>query len=230
MVLDSALIALVGGILCLDRVILQTMISRPVVAAPLVGLILGDLKTGLFIGAIYELLWLDKFPMGNYVPPNDSLAAVVNTAAIPLAAGTSPAPATSLIALSFLLFLPLGYVTRWMETTIVRSNDRLCEAALSKAEAGDASGVEKIHLRALFKYTAAYPLFIFGAVTAGVPILAGLYAALDPPWIRCLDKVYFALPLVACSVLLYTLRVPKALFLFSLVFFAALFIIGVLHG
>lgn len=51
MILNVITVSVVGGILCLDRVVLQVMISRPIVAAPLIGLILGDLYTGLVAGA-----------------------------------------------------------------------------------------------------------------------------------------------------------------------------------
>ncbi|MCX7635132.1 MAG: PTS sugar transporter subunit IIC, partial [Syntrophales bacterium] len=86
MLSETLVVATVGGTLCLDRVAIQLMVSRPIVVAPLTGLILGDAPTGLFIGAVMEMLWCDRPPLGNYVPPNDSLTAVVMTAAVILAA------------------------------------------------------------------------------------------------------------------------------------------------
>jgi len=73
-------VALLGGVLCLDRVALQVMISRPVVVGPVIGMVLSEPFTGLIIGAFIELLWIDRSPMGLYIPPNDSIATVLATA------------------------------------------------------------------------------------------------------------------------------------------------------
>ena len=51
-------------LLGLDRTAaLQIMISRPLVAGPLVGLLLGDALTGLTVGMLLELLWLCRMPV-----------------------------------------------------------------------------------------------------------------------------------------------------------------------
>ena len=42
---------------------------RPIVLCPLVGLVLGDLQTGLAIGASLELLFMGSISIGAYVPP-----------------------------------------------------------------------------------------------------------------------------------------------------------------
>jgi len=65
------LISFCGGLFCLDRVIIQAMISRPVIIAPLAGLLLNNIYAGLIIGAFIELLWIDRVPIGTYIPPND---------------------------------------------------------------------------------------------------------------------------------------------------------------
>ena len=65
MVLGLTIGALVSLICGLDRVaILQIMISRPIVAAPLTALLLGDPLIGLQIGVMVELLWLARLPVG----------------------------------------------------------------------------------------------------------------------------------------------------------------------
>jgi mannose/fructose/N-acetylgalactosamine-specific phosphotransferase system component IIC len=78
-------VAILGGFICLDKVFLQAMISRPVVAGPIIGMALSDPFTGLIIGAFIELLWIDRSPMGLYIPPNDSIVAVLATAGAILA-------------------------------------------------------------------------------------------------------------------------------------------------
>ena len=52
------------------------MIQRPIVLGPLVGLILGDLQTGIVVGATLELAFL----VGAYIPPNVIVGGVLGTA------------------------------------------------------------------------------------------------------------------------------------------------------
>ena len=58
MIVNVLIVSIVGGILCLDRIFVQALISRPIVAAPVIGLILGDPYTGLIAGAFIELFWI----------------------------------------------------------------------------------------------------------------------------------------------------------------------------
>lgn len=65
----------------------QFMICRPIVVGPLFGYLLGDVKAGLWIGMIVELLWVNSIPMGASVPPDITamtiLATVWGIAAVP---------------------------------------------------------------------------------------------------------------------------------------------------
>ena len=55
------------------------MISRPVFAGPLIGLIMGDLPTGLFVGGTVELMYMGVLPIGGSVPPNAQIAGILST-------------------------------------------------------------------------------------------------------------------------------------------------------
>jgi len=61
------------------------MISRPIIIAPIIGLILNNPYAGLIIGAMIEMFWIDRIPIGIYIPPNDSLVAVLATSVAILA-------------------------------------------------------------------------------------------------------------------------------------------------
>ena len=70
MIMNVLIVSIVGGILCLDRIFVQVLISRPIVAAPVIGMILGDPYTGLIAGAFIELFWIDRLPIGAAVALN----------------------------------------------------------------------------------------------------------------------------------------------------------------
>lgn len=53
---------------------------RPIVVCPLLGLILGDLQTGLALGASIEALFMGSVSIGAYIPPDATSAGVLCTA------------------------------------------------------------------------------------------------------------------------------------------------------
>lgn len=62
-----------------------------------VGLVLGDLQTGLAVGASLELLFMGSVSIGAYVPPNETIGGVLACAfAIQLGQGTETAIALAM--------------------------------------------------------------------------------------------------------------------------------------
>lgn len=82
-------LTLLGALLTLDGVTVgQFMVSRPLVAGALAGLVLGDPVTGLMVGAVLELFLLVSVPSGGGRFPEPGPATVVGVAAAAWTAGT----------------------------------------------------------------------------------------------------------------------------------------------
>ena len=71
------LLAIATFIFAIDQFSLTETIYRPMIACPIIGLILGDLETGLVVGGTYELMMVGNMPVGGAQPPNAVLGAVV---------------------------------------------------------------------------------------------------------------------------------------------------------
>ena len=76
-VIEIVLLAIVTFIFAIDQFSLTEIAYRPMVACPIIGLILGDVKTGLVIGGTYELMMIGNMPVGGAQPPNAVLGSVV---------------------------------------------------------------------------------------------------------------------------------------------------------
>jgi len=57
-----------------------SLLSRPLVLAPLVGLVLGDIKQGIIIGATLELIFMGNIKVGAAIPPDVISGGVLGTA------------------------------------------------------------------------------------------------------------------------------------------------------
>jgi PTS system mannose-specific IIC component len=224
------IISLAGGIFCLDRIFLQVMISRPVVAGPAVGLILHDPLTGLLCGALLELLWIDRLPIGTYVPPNDTIVTVIITAAAIMAGNLINNHSRELATFCILLFFPLGYAARQMDTRIIQFNDRLSREAVAAAERGDVRGVSRRHLLGMLISFAAAVLFIFTFLYPGVLLAAWFFPLLPQFFMKALTLCYYFLPLLGVAVAIRTVKRQGMVAFFCAVFVAVLVIMEFAHG
>jgi mannose PTS system EIIC component len=230
MISQIIIVSVVGGFICLDRVLVQAMISRPVVAAPAVGMILGDPYTGLIAGAFLELFWIDRLPIGGYIPPNDTIAAILIAATSILSGHLLGHLPRALIVLAVLMFIPLGLLAQKMDQWITRGNEKLARAALVDAEKGDIRAVEKRHLSAILKTWLLSTGFILIALPAGVTILTWVYPHLSPWMTRGLNLTYGFLPFIGTAVVLNTIHIRGAIPIVCAVFLMTSVIIGLIRG
>lgn len=212
MIVNVLIASIVGGILCLDRVFVQALVSRPIVAAPLVGTILGDPYTGLIAGAFIELLWIDRLPIGIYIPPNDTIVAVLTTAGAIESGRVLGQLPPGLIALAVLLYVPLALLEQKLEMRIlIRGNEKLSREACSAAARGDIRAVSRNHLCAAFKSWLIPTAVILIALPLGVGAMTWLYPRLEPGMVRGLNWVYGLLPMIGAAAAFNTIHLRGAL-------------------
>jgi len=114
MFIEALLVALWVTWAIIDEQTFQFQTTRPLVTGMAVGLILGDLKTGLLVGATVELMFLATVFVGTAVPPDPTVSCAIATAfAIMTGKGTDIAVATALpVAL-------IGQVVTTLQLSIV---------------------------------------------------------------------------------------------------------------
>lgn len=79
-IIHAVLLGILGGIGIWDsRVFGMCMLDRPLVLGPLVGLILGDLQTGIIIGASLELVMMGVVGIGSATPPDTVSGSILAT-------------------------------------------------------------------------------------------------------------------------------------------------------
>ena len=223
MFFKAIIVAVVGGIICLDRVFIQAMLSRPVVAGPIIGFVLRDPYTGLISGALIELLWINKLPVGVYVPPNDSIAAVLIAAGSILAGKELGHLSPELITFSILLFIPFAILGQKIDIWIMKSNDKLSQKAVEDARVGNIKGISRKHVWGLFKTLFCTVPFIFVVLVFGVMILVYVFPLIPPKGLRALTYTYFFLPLLGVAVALNTVKLRGTLPVFCGVFLIVAF-------
>ncbi len=137
---------------------------RPIVVCPLLGLILGDLQTGLALGASIEALFMGSVSIGAYIPPDATSAGVLCTAYVILlgldtevAVGLAMPIGTLVLALSN-LFQP---ITNWLLSFVPKF-----------AAEGSGSKLTALHFFIALYSAPVYFAVIFAAVYLGSDAVA----------------------------------------------------------
>jgi PTS system mannose-specific IIC component len=205
------------------------MISRPIVIAPLIGLLLNNLYAGLIIGAFVELIWIDRIPVGTYIPPNDSIVAVVATSTAIIASQKLGAEFTPLIALSILMAIPCGILAQKVDVLIIKSNDILSDQALEDAKKNNIRAIEKkvyLGLLKVFLFDVSYLLAIQAIF---IPFVIWIYPKLPVTIISTLSFMYYFLPLLGIAVAMNTIKLRGAIPVFCAIFLIVAVFLELFH-
>jgi len=223
------LISFCGSLLCLDRIFIQAMISRPVVIAPIIGLLLNNIYAGLIIGALIELIWIDRLPLGTYIPPNDSIAAVAATSITGIAGSSLGHVSPELIALSVLLAIPCGMIAKQIDVMIIKSNNVISDKALEDAKESNIKAIERKSYFGLIKVFLFYLVFLLAIQTIFIPSVIWVYPRLNETFLKALSITYYFLPLLGIAVAINMLKLRRTIPIVCAVFLVVAILLEIIH-
>ena len=156
--LQSLLTSIIVWIGFLDKAFLHTFFYRPIVIGPMVGLVFGDLGTGLEVGAAVELMFLAVIFVGTAIPPDETVSAGL-AAALACATGSVEVGIATALPISF-----VGQIFRQTRnSTIYEFTQRQVDKAAAEANP------KKVVL-----WTSIIPS-IFEYLFFGLPVFVGVY-------------------------------------------------------
>jgi len=218
----GALAVLLG----LDRTaFLQSMVSRPLVAAPLTGWLLGIPLAGLQVGMLLELLWLGRLPVGTVVPPDDTQVAIGATLLALTLERLLDLHGMPAIILCVLVAVPLGQFGRYADQRARQANNRLARQAEAAAAAGDSRQIEWLHLSGTGHFALSGLITCVAIVTIGTLLLYPLAPLLIGAVRETGLSLQYSFTLIGAAVLLGTLNVSRGLLLFGVAFVATLLVL-----
>lgn len=163
MLVQALLIGLWAGILGIEMFNGLFHFHRPIFAGIIVGVILGDVQTGIIAGATFELFFAGMVPLAGAQPPNVVIAGIIGTA---FAIITKQSAEVSLG-----IALPFGLAVQAAITFLFTIFSGFMKKADKAAEEADPKGIAKVN------YIALLSLFSFYFVVAFLPIYLGADSA-----------------------------------------------------
>lgn len=152
-------------------------LSRPLVMGALTGIVMGDIPTGVALGATLELAFMGAFSIGASIPPEMISGTVLGTAfAISTGSGTETALTLAIpIASLVLVFKNLGMV--FILPAFVHKAD-------DYAQKGDLKGVSRMHyLGGFFGVNLIIGVVVAISFYVGSPAVQAVLAVI-PEWVQ----------------------------------------------
>lgn len=194
MLLQAILAGIWAGIAGVEQFNGTESLHRPIVSGLVIGLILGDVKTGLIAGGTMELAWLGLVPLAGAQPPNIVIGGIAGIVAV-LLGGQSPELALG-IAFPFAVFAQIFI------NILFTSFSPIMEKADKYAEQANGKGIDYINYAGISVLFVMNFLVIFSLIYFGGDKVKPLIDSLP---IQLIDGIKVAsgiLPAVGFAMLL----------------------------
>lgn len=136
------LVFLVTFVAAIDQFNLLESLYQPIVMGPIVGLILGDLQTGLIVGGTYQLMTIGNMPVGGAQPPNAVIGGIMATVLAISIPNTTPEAAVGLA-------VPFSLLGQYFVTTLFTLMSPIMAKADAYAEEANADGIVRLNYTAM---------------------------------------------------------------------------------
>lgn len=151
-----------------------SLLSRPLVLGPLVGLVLGDLNQGVIIGATLELIFMGNIKVGAAIPPDVITGGVLSTA-FAIISGKGPA-----IALA--LAVPISILAEMVMSGLFVFRSVFNKKFIQYAEEGDYYKIQRLHVLSGLLKPLLMGLLTFLALQLGADVMKSFLDAI-PAWV-----------------------------------------------
>lgn len=186
------------------------MVIRPLVVSPLVGLALGDLPSGLVMGAALELVFMGAMQIGAAVPPDVLVGAGLGTA-FAIMSGQSTEVAITLA-------LPISILAQSIKVLIFIVRSWFMDFAMKLAKNANITGMHLLNFGGLMLQSLMYFLVAFIAILVGSSAVSAFVESIPEVVMNGLTVAGGLLPAVGFALLLQPMMNGKN-FLYFLVGF-----------
>ncbi|GGP07473.1 PTS mannose/fructose/sorbose/N-acetylgalactosamine transporter subunit IIC [Oceanobacillus neutriphilus] len=210
--MQTALI--VGIILALlwfiEKMLGTAMVIRPIVVSTIIGAALGDVQTGLLVGATLELVFMGFIQVGGAVPPDVLVGAGLGTAYAII--GNSGAE----VALA--LALPIALLAQSIKVLVFIIRSWFMNYAMKLAKAANIKGMINLNVGGLLLHCAMYFIVGFVAILFGSNAVEAFVNNIPDAIMNGLEVAGGLLPAVGFALLLLPMMTKTNVLYFLLGF------------
>ena len=172
--IQALMVAIFAGIAGIDLFNVLTHIHRPIIAGPIVGILMGDPQAGLIAGAAFEFMFMGLVPLAGAQPPNVVMGGIIGTACV--IATKKSANVAFGIALPFAIFVQVCI------TFLFTAFSPLMKKADHYADTLNYGGIAKLNYLGMAILFCFYSIVTFLFIYLGAE-KAARYVQFVPKWI-----------------------------------------------
>jgi mannose/fructose/N-acetylgalactosamine-specific phosphotransferase system component IIC len=187
-----------GSILSLDVTILGNfMISRPIVAGPIIGYFLGDMKIGIEIGILFEMFFSDIVHVGAAIPINVTML----TALVLGCESIMPGHGNTITMFVIVMCIPIGYIFRQVEMGLRSINSKISHSVDRYADHENPNKIYIAVLKGIIMFFSINFILLLVAIPLTSRITKALFFNLSGEIIYSLKIGYALMPIIGFAVL-----------------------------
>ena len=173
-VIQVALVFIVTFIAAIDQFSFLESLYQPIVTGMVIGLILGDVQTGLIVGGTYQLMTIGNMPIGGAQPPNAVVGGIM-AATLAISLDLDPNAAVAMA-------IPFSLLGQYGVTLIFTIMSPLMSKCDQYAADANPKGIERINYLAMallgLIFGVVVTLFFIGGATMGQAVVDAI-----PAWL-----------------------------------------------
>jgi mannose/fructose/N-acetylgalactosamine-specific phosphotransferase system component IIC len=204
---EILLAALVAAALELDTYFLgMTLVSQPIIAGGIAGYMFGDMRTGILIGTMVQLIWVYP-PVGAFVPPSSTAIAFTATVLSTKLLTLQPAPEPhSAIMMCIIAGVGTGYFVGQLDIWNRKLNTRIVRFFENDILKGSFAHMAAVQLSALLAKFIRDILLYAVMFSYGAFLLNKIYMTLSADMLQGLTFAYWAMPVIGFAVIFELFR------------------------
>ena len=171
-----------------------SLLSRPLVLGPLVGLVLGDLNQGIMIGASLEAIFMGNIKVGAAIPPDVITGGVLGTA-FALLSGQGAAVALTLA-------VPISILAEMLISSLFIFRSAFNKKFAEAAEAGDFERFQRLHIGSGLLKPLLMGIVVYLSLELGASAMKSLLESIPPAVNKALHVAGNMLPALGIALLM----------------------------
>ncbi|ATO53425.1 PTS sugar transporter [Lactobacillus amylovorus DSM 20531] len=144
--------------------------NRPIIVGPIIGLLLGDLRTGIILGGTFESVFLGVIAVGGAIPADALVGSTIGTATAILTGASNAKALAIAVPVAALAIITLQITYSYMALFLPKLDNY--------AKKGDEKGITRWHIGMGFMTPALNTIAIFFALYLGTDAIKEFLAVL----------------------------------------------------
>ena len=172
------LVCVVTFIAAIDQFSFLESLYQPIVMGPVIGAILGDVKTGLIVGGTFQLMTIGNMPIGGAQPPNAVLGGIMAT--VLAIAGKGSMEPTAAVAAA----IPFAILGQSAVTLLFTVMSPIMSKADQYAQEANPKGITQINLISMALLGTAFGIIAILFFIGGNAMAAQMAKLADNKWYK----------------------------------------------